>query len=260
MKRLVALGLVIALVLTLAIPAAVSADGGGVGVSGTVDAQPGPITISPTSGNSSETATTTVPVIITGTNFGPDAVVTTSDSGIAVGYTGSETSFYVNSTTLDATFTIPAGTTVLAGNKTITVNQGGRTPVTTSFKVNGWTDVTAPASFNMGVMAVGTTTEGSSIDANAGSIQTNDASWEVDAQDANTGTNSGYMIDSGTPLHSQLKIGSTTGPTSPANTGFAYKSSTQTGKSLPFYADQLISSADTSGTYSIIINFTGSAK
>jgi len=57
-----------------------------------------------------------------------------------------------------------------------------------------------------------------------------------------------------------LCIGSAPGPTSPASTGFAYKSSTQTGKSLPFYADQLVSGSDTPGTYSITINFTGSAK
>ena len=121
MKRLVALGLVLALVLTLAIPTAVSATG----VSGTVDAQPVLSGISPSNANSIETGNPiTVNVTITGSGFEPDAVVTINDSGINVVYA------YISPTTLNATFTIPAGITVPAGDKTVTVNQGGRNPVT----------------------------------------------------------------------------------------------------------------------------------
>jgi len=143
---------------------------------------------------------------------------------------------------------------VMDSNKAVTANfkeiPAGTTPVTGNVVKAFYIDVTAPSAIVLGDMRQGETATGQSD--TAGSVDTNAATWSVEAKDE---TNGGYMrLSDSTPLTNKLQIGKSVGNYADANVGISYVDAT----SLPFYVSQAVELSDVVATgYSITITFTG---
>jgi hypothetical protein len=261
MKKFLAICLVLVLVLAIALPTAVSAGSSdNANVGGTVLAAPSLSSITNGSGTPNLTGggpkgITDVEINGTGFSTDPTANVTVNVSP-ATGITTSVTA--VTATKVTATFTLAAGTGTPAGDRTVTVTQGGVTSSTTvTFTVGGYINVTAPQGITLGVINLLGTVTGSSTAGNAGAVDTNESTYSVSAKDANAGGNSGHMVSGGNALANELMIKATSGggySQSDATHGITYSSQT----SLPFYVSQQGDAGDVAGSYSITITFTGS--
>ena len=273
MKRLVALGLVIALVLTLALPLAVSATS----ISGQVLSQPTIThvylhgTTTPASGLiTASTPSSPIALDIEGTNFDttsgdPVPAVTTSATAGAITVSAVSVS---SSTLLYATFVVAAGT--ISGNYDVMVTQGGRTSSTSSadyFLVKSYGTVSAPSDISLGLMSIGIPATANG----AGSIVTNDASWTVSVKDSTNTANAGHMSISGTGtgilgtnvLTEPFLISKDNVPAdyAAANLGISLTGTySSSGSALPMYVSQTVDSNDGAGSYSITITFTFSPK
>jgi hypothetical protein len=271
MKRLIALGLVIALVLTLALPVAVSAADGGSVVSGHVLGTPVVSAVYNTTTTTaayalpvSNTDTPSVTVDIIGSSFDATDGISPHDPFPVVTTTaGTVTVLSSTSSKIIATIVLTAGT--ISGNYDVIVAQGGRTSAQTSadhFLVKSYGNVSAPSTISLGLMSTGTPTTANST----GTISTNDTTWSMTVNNTNT-TNAGYMSTGGNGTGSVLadpfmiSKDSTLGDFVASNTGLSAGTTyPSTGSSLPLYVSQKVESGDAAGGYSITITFTWSAK
>ena len=261
MKKFLAICLVLAMVLTIAIPTAVSAGSSdNANVGGTVLAKPGLSSI--TNGNGTPNLTGGGPkditdVEINGTGFSTDSTANvTINVSPVTGITTKD--IVVTATKVTATFTLAAGTGTPAGDRTVTVTQGGVTSTdTVTFTVGGYINVTAPQAITLGVINLLGTVTGSSTAGNAGAVDTNETTYSVSAKDANAGGNSGHMVSGGNALTNELMIKAASGDgysQSDSTHGITYSSTT----TLPVYISQQGNANDQAGSYSITITFTGS--
>jgi hypothetical protein len=254
MKKFLAICLVLVTVLAIALPSMVLADNTAV-VNGTVAATPVLSSISGNTHGLPHTATVGGPVtvsgiILTGSSFESEATVTIDGSGV------NYVSCVVNSDTqITAVFSLDAA--AAAGTRVIHVTQGGKTSVNTAvtFLVDNYINVTAPSAVDLGVLDV-TSAHNKAHSGTAGSVDTNlSTGFKVIASDLK-GTNTGYMVSTGTPLHYELQVSNADSGYAAAHTGHEYDNVT----TLPFYVDQQGYSTDAAGSYSITITFVGSVQ
>ena len=242
-KKILVLGMVVALLSVLVVPMAALADADTTNVTGTVADTPTISELSPNSGLVSTMET----VAITGTNF-VDGETTVNIDGEDV----SPSAVTFNSATdIDCDFTI--GADAASGVRNVTVTVGGKTSTSLSFTVTAFITVTAPNTIVLGYMTADGTATGSNEE--NGSVATNSATWTVTAADETT---LGYMKDEEVSLDAKMDIGRTGAVPVTAEVGFDYTQATDVDKDLPFFVSQDISSDETAGSYSITITFTGS--
>ncbi len=251
-KRIIALGIVLALAAVLVVPMAVSAD---TVVTGDVGQTPTVTGIDPAAGLYSASP---IAVTITGTGFIQDSEEASSVTFSGTGVTAVITDV-VSATSITAGVTITAG--ALQGARDVSVTVAGKTgtSATALFTVTSYITVNAPANFSLGLMTVGVAKEVAS--GTPGTSASNYSTWTVTAKDANvTPSTKGYMllnVSPFTPLTNKLLIGKATGPTAVADTGFSYDANAT---SLPLYASQTVAVGDSAGTYTITITFTSSGS
>jgi hypothetical protein len=276
MKKILSLVLILAVLLAMVLPLAVSAD---TSVNGHVLSQP---TVSavlladdvtpahglPSAGSGSGNIT----VHIVGTNFDvvtdytpndPMPTITVTAHGFtatAGSVTGTVTSV-TDATHLTATFVVAAAST--SGYYDVQVSQGGLTsPVNYTadrFIVNSYGTVTPPSDIHFNLMTVGTTVTANDI--TTGGLVSNDLTWQMTVADANTGAHKGHMLSGGNALTSAFRISqdSTAGDFADSDAGLtAGTNYPATGTALPLYVKQAIAAGtgDAAGTYSIVIKFT----
>jgi len=122
--------------------------------------------------------------------------------------------------------------------------------------------LTAPTAFMWSSFVVGT----NAGSATPGTVVSSGAkSWTLGVADADTGTNSGYMVNGTTKLTDAIQVG-LTAPAAGTTTGtiaayaLALTGSTGYGTSasfdIPLYANQTIETTDAPGSYSITLNYT----
>jgi hypothetical protein len=259
-KKFLALCLVLVLVLTIAIPSMVLA-GNTAGVNGSVPPVPSLSNISIDNGTPHATGAGVVDIneTLTGSSFDtdPTAVVTVMITGTGV---TADTIVVSNDTTITAHFHLAAGPATTVGARDVTVTQSGRTSGTVTFTVNGYISVTAPSAISLGVMTVGTTTNGQS--ASTGSVETNDTSNGVAVNDLK-GTATGLMNTasdgSGTSLSHKFQISKDGITYAAADTGISY-SNLANAATFSLYVGQQVVSGDSAGSYQITITFAGSAN
>jgi hypothetical protein len=250
MKKLITLGIALAMLATMIIPMSAFA-AGTVVISGTVGATPTVISVTADNGDVS----TAPDIAIVGTNFvdGQTTVSLTGAAGITPG-----TVTFTDTAHISCTFTIAAG--AASGPRNVYVTAAGKisTEVVT-FTVNGWMTVNAPDTGNsLGTMAAGAT---KTAEITGGTVTSNWANdWQVTAIDAK-GTAKGYMNTaangSGTSLAAKFQIGQESGTYQDADTTLTYSTKPST---LPFFISQVVASDATAGSYQITITFTGSGN
>lgn len=127
---------------------------------------------------------------------------------------------------------------------------GGNT-TTVSGTLNATISVTAPDNINFSTFAVGTNTA-SSLD---GDVSVTGATqWQVTAKDEKT-TDAGFMTKTGGKLTNKLQISKDNSNYYTADTGITYNNPGE--NDLDLYVNQVVTSQDPAGTYSITITFTG---
>jgi len=260
MKKILSLVLILAVLLAMVLPLAVSASDTGTSVTNG-DVADTPTLTSILDGSSHNYATPqndagadqAIDVTFTGTLFKQGADFSANVSG------GAGVSFdtfnWVSSTSLTAKLHVQHGHLTVRGDRSVTLTQSGRTSGSVTFTINGYIDITAPT-VSRGVMTVGAT---NTKTATAGTVETNDASnCSVLAQDTK-GQNAGHMTinsdGTGGSIAAKFQIGKT-GTVGDSDTGFSYTNPT----TLPFYVSQAVVPGDAAGTYQITITFTASAN
>jgi hypothetical protein len=129
-----------------------------------------------------------------------------------------------------------------------------------NYTVPSTISVTAPSDITCNTFTYGDNINSST---SAGSVTVttgndNPTGWSVTAKDINQSSDSGKMLTGGTiPLTDKLQISKDGGTYANADTGVVYTGTGLTG-SLPFYAKQNITNGETSGSYTITIEFSGS--
>lgn len=253
MKKLLFLVMVLAVIAALVSPLAVLANQTGSAViNGTVIATATPvITTSPIyTTTTSVSGTATVNANISLTNNGGAASVTTADSN------GNWTISSLSLTVGSISVTAQLDPNVVSAAATATVTGASVT-------------LTAPTAFTWSTFAVG---------ANAGSAATPGtvvssgatSGWSISVADADTATNSGYMVDGTTKLTDAIQIG-LTAPSAGTTTGTiatysaALNSSAGHGQTdgtfdIPLYANQTLVTTDAPGPYTITLNYTLTAS
>ncbi len=245
-KRILSLAMVLALLLAMVLPTAALA---GTEVTGDVPVAPTVTSCNVTSAAHSDGTEGAISVAITGDNFIQDS---TSADAVSVNGTGVAVSniTVVNTTTITATFTIAYNAP--QGLRKVSVTVAGRAGTGDIFTVSYYITVAAPSTASLGLMTVGVAKEASS--STNGTVESNYNTWTVTAKDANVDAGTkGHMLKSTDKLFNPLKIGSTTGPTADADTGFNYDAVATV---LPFYAKQTVDANDVAGSYTITITFT----
>jgi hypothetical protein len=253
MKKLLFLVMVLAVIAALVSPLAVLANQTGSAViNGTVIATATPvITTSPIyTTTTSVSGTATVNANISLTNNGGAASVTTADSN------GNWTISSLSLTVGSISVTAQLDPNVVSAAATATVTGASVT-------------LTAPTAFTWSTFAVG---------ANAGSAATPGtvvssgatSGWSISVADADTATNSGYMVDGTTKLTDAIQIG-LAAPSAGTTTGTiatysaALNSSAGHGQTdgtfdIPLYANQTLVTTDAPGPYTITLNYTLTAS
>ena len=253
MKKLLFLVMVLAVIAALVSPLAVLANQTGSAViNGTVIATATPvITTSPIyTTTTSVSGTATVNANISLTNNGGAASVTTADSN------GNWTISSLSLTVGSISVTAQLDPNVVSAAATATVTGASVT-------------LTAPTAFTWSTFAVG---------ANAGSAATPGtvvssgatSGWSISVADADTATNSGYMVDGTTKLTDAIQIG-LTAPSAGTTTGTiatysaALNSSAGHGQTdgtfdISLYANQTLVTTDAPGPYTITLNYTLTAS
>jgi len=246
-KRILTLGIVLALVALLVAPMAVAADD--TVVTADVAETPTVASVAPPNAGVGTNAVT-----ITGTNFivGEPATVVVSGAGVSVGAVT-----VASTTSITTTFIIAAD--AAAGARDVSVTVGGKTGTGTgNFTVNGYITVTAPTTgADLGLMTAGAT---KTAQITGGTVASNWATWSVSAIDAKT-TAKGYMNTaangSGTSLAAKFQISKTAGSYTDADGALSYTGNPTT---LPFYISQVVAADAPAGSYQITITFTGSGS
>jgi hypothetical protein len=253
MKKLLFLVMVLAVIAALVSPLAVLANQTGSAViNGTVIATATPvITTSPIyTTTTSVSGTATVNANISLTNNGGAASVTIADSN------GNWTISSLSLTVGSISVTAQLDPNVVSAAATATVTGASVT-------------LTAPTAFTWSTFAVG---------ANAGSAATPGtvvssgatSGWSISVADADTATNSGYMVDGTTKLTDAIQVG-LTAPAAGTTTGTiatysaALNSSAGHGQTdgtfdIPLYANQTLVTTDAPGPYTITLNYTLTAS
>jgi hypothetical protein len=256
MKKLLFLVMVLAVIAALVSPLAVLANQTGSAViNGTVTATATPvITTTPI-----YTTTTTV----SGTNEANAAVYFTYNGGAAVLATANDSTHWsVTGLTLSTAGTNLISVIAQAGTE---VDSAPALASVTAASVT----LTAPTAFTWSTFAVG---------ANAGSAATPGtvvssgatSGWSISVADADTATNSGYMVDGTTKLTDAIQIG-LAAPSAGTTTGTiatysaALNSSAGHGQTdgtfdIPLYANQTLVTTDAPGPYTITLNYTLTAS
>jgi hypothetical protein len=119
--------------------------------------------------------------------------------------------------------------------------------------------ITAPGPISLGMLVWGDNKGNStgSVFVTASSWDPTNVPYEVTAIDEK-GTNTGYMVDGGSPLQSgELLISPDNWSTSEeADTEIVWDGTGQGSHNVPFYVNQVIDEYETPGEYSITITFT----
>jgi hypothetical protein len=249
MKKLVTIGITLALIAAMIVPTGVFA--ADVVISGGV-AIPTISTISPASGVQGNTYSVT----ITGTYLTDADPVTFSGSDITTN------TIIVAGDGLSLTCNVVIGSSAADNVRDVSVTTpGGTATKSTAFTITASSiTVTAPEIAALDDMVRGETSAATA--STPGSVITNAQNWEVVAKDEKT-PNTGYMVKTGpTPLDAKFQISRTSETTDLANadTGITYNQTTNSDKNLPFYVSQAIASNEEAGSYSITITFTGTCQ
>ena len=141
------------------------------------------------------------------------------------------------------------------------------TTITTGDVTAATITITAPSAINLGHFKVGDMT-GSSLTPGTVTVTAGTAGYPVEgipysilAQDSNTGSGKGFMMNGTTPLNTNkfmISPGGTTPVYVAADTGFSYTGNAKNADpiNLPYYVKQTIDGTETVGTYSITITLT----
>lgn len=244
-KRILVSAIVLALVAVLVMPMAALA-GTTTDVGGTLDV-PTITGIDPATGVKGNTY---IGVVITGTYLTAATAVTFSGGDITT-----NTVAVVDATHITCNVVIATGAALGARDVIVTNTPGGTDTLTGGFTVVAATfTINAPGPISLGIMVRDLAATGNG----SGTVETTAQNWTVTAKDASTGTNKGHMLSGSTPLASALGISKTASGYVDADVGITY---TQAGgTTLKLYVSQTAVTADTAGTYSITITFTGSAQ
>jgi hypothetical protein len=255
LKKLLAIGAVMALVGVMAAPmAALAAD---TVVTGTVAEKPTITSVLTTTGGYDHAGAGTIPVTITGTNFvmaQPATVAIATGAGTAV-TVGAVTVASVTSIT--TTFIIAVDSAASARAVTVTVAGKTSTEIV-NFTVDGSITVVAPTGGSLGYLTAGAT---KTATLTAGTVTTNSAVWQVSAVDAKLAA-IGYMNTqadgNGTSLSQKFQMSKTTGGYLDADQPITYDETSDTSKTLPLSISQTVATDAPAGTYQITITFAGS--
>ncbi len=258
-RKILILGIVVAMVAALVVPLAVAADGAtttGVVITGGVTQTATPTINTPTQIYVGATE-------IKGTSVASaNITLTVSGTGGATYTTTADGSGNWDVTSITALI-ISNGISVIAQKDPNTNSAAATATVATPFA-----SITAPTSFSWSpAFGVGGNT-GSA--ATPGLITSGNDSYSLTVSDANSGTNTGYMISSGTPLTDLIQFYiATISSSTPADTISNYQSNLQGSSgynayqgqgnetfSIPLYAYQYVEKTDVTGTYSITLNYT----
>ena len=253
MKKLLFLVMVLAVIAALVSPLAVLANQTGSAViNGTVIATATPvITTSPIyTTTTSVSGTATVNANISLTNNGGAASVTTADRN------GNWTISSLSLTVGSISVTAQLDPNVVSAAATATVT--GASVTLTAPTAFTW------STFTSGANAGSAATPGTVVSSGATS------GWSISVADADTATNSGYMVDGTTKLTDAIQIG-LTAPSAGTTTGTiatysaALNSSAGHGQTdgtfdIPLYANQTLVTTDAPGPYTITLNYTLTAS
>ena len=244
MKKLLTIGIVLALATAMVIPSAALA--GTTTVVGTLEV-PTVTSVSPSSGVQ---ANTYLGVQINGTYLTGASAVEFSGTGV----TASSISV-VNAGQITVTVAITAGATADARNVRVTTPAGTSEWLIGAFTVTASSfSVQAPAGFSLGIMTRVTNTAQSATN---GVVTTTAGSWQVTAT-ASGETHGGFMWNGTASPTAEFQISKNNTVWINASATLTYTQADTT--SLPFYGRQAIDSDDPAGTYSITITFTGSPQ
>jgi hypothetical protein len=247
LKRLLAMGAVLALVGVMAAPMAALAET--TLITGTVADTPTIESVTASSGSPGASPVVT----IVGTNFvAAQTTIQVDGTGVTPG--GASVS---SATELSCTFTL--GSAATAGPRNVKVTVAGKQSTTSvAFTVLGVIAVEAPTGGALGYLTAGDTKLATLT---AGTVTTNSANWQISAIDLKV-TKKGYMTTvpdgSGNSLAAPFQISKTAGSYADASTALVYNQTTDSGKTLPLSISQVVAADAAAGLYQITITFTGS--